>query len=105
METNETMIRETYRLVQDNNRMLHAMRRSAFIGGIFRFIFWIILLIGPIWFYMTYVYPTTQTLLQQAQKAQGAATNAQNQLQGFENTLNKIKSSAMGFIPTSTSNH
>ena len=36
---------ELYELAKDNNHMLKAIRRDAFVGGIFKFIFWVLMLV------------------------------------------------------------
>ncbi len=41
----EQKMNELYELAKENNHMLKAMRRSAFIGGIFKFILWILMLV------------------------------------------------------------
>ncbi len=71
----EEMIREAYRLSKDNNRMLRGMRRNAMIGGFIRFLFWIAVVIVPLWFYMTYLAPVMQQVT--------------NQMQAMANTGNK----------------
>ena len=63
-EDNDRLLRETYQLAHDNNRMLHAMRRNAFIGGVFR-ILWLAFIIGvPLWIYFTYFQPAVEQFLQ-----------------------------------------
>lgn len=54
----EPTIEEIYRLAKDTNRMLHAMRRDAFVGGIVKFIFWIALfVVVPYVLYVIYLQP------------------------------------------------
>ena len=45
---------EIYKLVKENNQMLRQMRRNAMIGGIFKFIWWIVILV--VLPYLTYLY-------------------------------------------------
>ena len=41
-------LEEILRLTKENNRMLHKMRRSAFLGGLFKFIMWAAFIIIPL---------------------------------------------------------
>ena len=54
-------LQEIYRLTKENNQMLHAMRRNAFLGGLFKFIFYAVVFIAlPAWVYITYLAPVMQ---------------------------------------------
>jgi len=75
---------EMYRLTQENNRMLRAMRRSAFWGGIVKFILYALLLLAPIWFYMTYLNGAVQNLIQTMNRIEGTGEQAQSQFNGIE---------------------
>jgi hypothetical protein len=75
---------EMYRLARENNKMLHSMRRNAFWGGILKFILYGLLLLAPIWFYMTYLNSTVQNLLQTMNRIQGTTQQAQSQFSGIE---------------------
>lgn len=84
MEPDQRMLQETYRLTQENNRMLHAMRRNAFWGGLFKFLIYAALLTAPVWFYLTYLNGAVQNLLQAVNKIQGTSTAAQSQFSGLQ---------------------
>lgn len=75
---------EMYRLVKDNNHMLHKMRRNAMWGGVFKIVFWAAILLAPIWFYMTYLDATVQRMLHTIEQIQGTGAKAQAQMSGFE---------------------
>jgi hypothetical protein len=90
--TPDNLLRETYRLAKENNEMLHRMRRSAFVGGIVKFILYALLLLVPIWFYMTYLNGTVQVLIQDLNRVEGVNTQAQNQFQGFEQAWQQFES-------------
>ncbi len=82
-------IEEMYQAVMDNNRMLKSARRSAMVGGILKFVFWIFILIILPYFTWLYLQPYLDTIMQQYQtiQGQGAAYNAQAQeLQGMFDT-------------------
>jgi predicted PurR-regulated permease PerM len=87
----ERMEQDLYRLTQENNRMLHAMRRGAFLGGIVKFILYAALLIAPVWFYLTYLNGTVQNLAQTINKVEGTSQQAQSQLNGFEQTWQQFE--------------
>lgn len=84
-------IQEIYRLARENNRMLHAMRRNAFFGGIFRFIMYAAFLILPIWFYQQYLSATVMEIQKSLQQMQGTGSQAQSQLQGLQDALKKVE--------------
>lgn len=75
----EEMLKETYRLSQENNRMLKAMRRSAFWGGVIRIIVYAALLIVPFWFYLTYMAPLVEDMMRTVNQIQGTGAQAQAQ--------------------------
>ena len=103
MDPNRQLIEETNRLVKDNNRMLHAMRRHALWGGIFKFIFWTAILVAPIWFYMTYLNATVEKMLHTIDAIQGTNTKAQAQLGNFEQTWKDLESKLPAFMQTPSS--
>lgn len=75
----DQMLRETYRLALENNKMLHRMRRNAFLGGIIRFAVYAALLVVPIWFYMSYLAPIVDKMLDTVQQMQGTGAQASAQ--------------------------
>ncbi len=96
---------EIYKLVRDNNKMLHSMRRNALWGGILKFVLYAILLLGPLWFYMTYVNGTVQQMLKTAEQVQGAGAKVQAQVGGFQDMWKQFEDKVLAFMrtPTSTS--
>ena len=97
MEPNhEQTQEEIYRLVKENNKMLHGMRRNAFLGGVFKVIFWIALIVAPIWFYQIYLSPVVDSMLQSINQIGGASATAQSQFTELQNALKKFQSQ----IPT-----
>ncbi len=79
------------RLTRENNRMLHAMRRNAFIGGIVRFAVWIALIIIPLWLYMQYVAPVMQSTMAAMQQIQGTGSATQEQFSNMQAAFDKIR--------------
>ncbi len=93
-DLDRTQLEQLLRLAKDNNRMLRAMRRDAFIGGVIKLIVWAALIIIPFWLYLNYLAPVLQSAtsaLQQVQQMQGVATGAQAQLGELSETLNGLK--------------
>lgn len=66
----EQKLNELYELTKENNTMLKGMRRDAFIGGIIKFIFWIILLVVIPYMTWLYIEPYVQGVLDTYQKVQ-----------------------------------
>ncbi len=95
---------EIYKMVRENNKMLHAMRRNAFWGGLVKFLIYALLLLGPLWFYMTYVNPSVQQVLQTVNKVQGVGVEAGTQMGGFRDQLEEIVGKLSSFLrsPSST---
>ena len=48
---------ELLKVSKKNNRMLHAMRRDAWIGFFLKLLFWVIIIGGPIVLYYYYLAP------------------------------------------------
>ncbi|MDD2658013.1 MAG: hypothetical protein PHD04_05225 [Candidatus Pacebacteria bacterium] len=93
MTDQNQMLEETYRLSKENNRMLHAMRRNAFLGGIVKFIFYIlILVVAPLWLYSTYFAPLMQEATRTLNQIQGTGTKTESQLSNFEQMLSQVQS-------------
>jgi hypothetical protein len=97
---NDQLLKEIYRLTHENNQLLHRARRSAFFWGFVKFLMYALLLLAPIWFYVTYLNGTVQQLLQAANKVEGANTQAQTQLQSFESGFQQLESRFGGSTTT-----
>lgn len=87
----EEMLKETYRLTQENNRMLRAMRRNAFWGGLFRLITYAALLLVPVWFYFTYMAPVVEQMMQTVEQIQGTGAKAEAQFSSFQEAWQEFK--------------
>lgn len=97
-------LEEMYVLTKDNNRMLHAMRREAFIGGILKFVWWVLIIIVlPYLVYVWYLQPYLDQVLSVYQQVQGQAgqvNDAVNQLQGASEGLSGIQKLFEQFFPS-----
>ena len=94
----EPKLEEIYRLVQDNNRMLHAMRRSALFGRLFTIIVWAIFLGVPVWLYLTYLAPVMQSMLKTMDQMQSAGNQAQVQFGDFSQAMKDLESKLPAFM-------
>lgn len=84
----EQKLDELLRLTQENNRMLRSMRRNAWIGGILKFvIYFALVVLLPLWLYMTYLAPVLESTLETMNKLQGTGANAQAQFSDLQNLL------------------
>lgn len=81
------------RLSNENNRMLHSMRRSSFIWGFLKFVVYAILFAAPIWFYMTYISNDVDNLVNALNKVDGTAQVAQQKFSGFEDVVKSFEAS------------
>ncbi len=55
------MLKETLALAKENNKLLKAMRRDAFIGGFLRIALWLVVLGGSYYLTMQYLEPLLTT--------------------------------------------
>ncbi len=58
---------ENQRLLLENNQLLHKMRRSAVIGSVFRFIWFLIIIGAPVYLYFSYIQPNMDTIREKYQ--------------------------------------
>jgi hypothetical protein len=56
------MVEENLELARENNRMLHKLRRSAFIGNILRLMWWAVIIGVPLYLYLTVLKPYLDAL-------------------------------------------
>ena len=93
MESNNDQTQEEiYRLVKENNKMLHGMRRNAFLGGVLKVLIWTGFIVVPIWLYSVYLAPVVQDVQQTLNQVQGAGAKAQGQLNGLGDILKQFES-------------
>jgi hypothetical protein len=86
------LLRETYELAKENNRMLHKMRRNAFLGGILKLLIWTGFIVVPIWLYSVYLAPMVQDVQKTLNEVQGIGANTQGQLNGLGDILKQFES-------------
>ncbi len=76
--TQEEWLRRTYELARENNRMLKAMRRNAFIGGVFKLLVWAAFIVIPLWLYIQYLAPTLNQAMNTLNQVQGSMQQVQD---------------------------
>lgn len=82
------------KLVKENNRMLHAMRRNAWLSGFFKLLVWAAFILIPLWLYMQYLAPVMGSMLKtmdQLQRMQGSGTQMQAQFSDMNAALQKLR--------------
>jgi len=96
-------LQEILRLTKENNQMLRAMRRNARFHTLLKLLFYALIAAVLIWSYIHIIGPLLMQMLDTLNKIQGASSQAQNQLSGFTDSLEKLRS----FLPgaSSTSAH
>jgi predicted PurR-regulated permease PerM len=91
------------RLVRENNKMLHSMRRNAFLGGIFKICLYLAFLLVPLWFYATYISGTVDNLVSTMNKVQGMNPQAQAQFSALQDLLKRVQANVPDFLKSATS--
>jgi hypothetical protein len=88
------LLKRTFSLASENNRMLHAQRRNAFIGGLIKIITWAAFIILPLY----YLLPMLQSAMTQLNKVQTTLNQAQdatkkvgNQFSGLNDVMNQLQ--------------
>ena len=84
-------LEEIVRLTRENNRMLHAMRRNAFLSGLFRIVVWIALIVIPFWLYLQYLAPVLNSMMDTMAQIEGTRAGAEAQMSGFNDALQKLR--------------
>jgi hypothetical protein len=100
MPPQHDMMKEILRLTQENNKMLHKMRRGAMLKTLFQLVVYALLLIIPAYFYLQYMQPIVEQMMQTVQQIQGTGAQAQAQFSGLQDMWDLVKDKFS--VPTST---
>ncbi|HEY4527357.1 MAG TPA: hypothetical protein VJK53_05970 [Candidatus Paceibacterota bacterium] len=92
----EQLLKETYRLAQENNKMLRSMRRQAWLGRIITLIFYAALIGVPVWFYFTYMSDTVNQLLETYSAAKARGAEMQDQYESFTEMFKQFQEKMTG---------
>ncbi len=100
----EELLKRNLALAEDNNRMLHKMRRNAFFGGLLKMFWWAVIIGLPIFLYYLYLQPVVEQALttygkveQGVSDLQGLGKNLEN-LQNLEALPEPLKSLVQSFM-------
>jgi hypothetical protein len=102
MPNSQNEMREVLQLVRENNKMLHSMRRNAFVGGFFKFVIYAILFAAPIWFYMTYISSSVDSLVSALNKVNGTTVATETKFQEFESAIKNFQGHLPAFMQPAT---
>ena len=91
-DLDRTQLEQVLKLAKENNRMLHSMRRNAFLGRLFKVMLWAAFIIIPLWLYMQYLAPVVQSMMNTINQMQGTGAKAQAQFSDLNDALKKLQS-------------
>ncbi len=80
------LLKKTYALASENNRILHAQRRNAFVGGIIKIAIYAAIVILPLWYMLPYLQQAIG-MLNTAQQKMNEVQGAMNKIQGATNQV------------------
>ena len=98
-DLDRTQLEQVLKLAKENNRMLHAMRRNAFLGVLFKIVLWAAFIIVPFWLYMQYLAPIMQTMLDTMNQVQGTGAKAQAQFGDLNKALQQFQQQMQSYLP------
>lgn len=94
----EKKMDELYDMVRENNSMLKSARRSAFIGGIVKAVWWVVILIVLPYLTWLYIEPYVNTAMAQYQAVQQQGGDLQNQAANLQKQLTDLQGQTGGFM-------
>jgi hypothetical protein len=102
-DLDRTQVEQLLKLTKENNKILRSMRRNAWLGGIFKLVFWVLVFVVlPFWVYTTYLAPVMASMMgmmQQLQQVQGTGAQMQAQFGDLTEALNGLKAQFPQFFP------
>mgnify|MGYP003394154723 CR=1 FL=1 len=89
----KSLLKRNLELAEENNRMLHSMRRMAIWGGFFKLLWWILILIVPAIIYYIYLAPYVGQITDTYKDVQGLRANLEtnNPLSGLKELYEQYK--------------
>ena len=96
------ILREIKHLSEENNQMLHAMQRRAFVNSVFKFFMYVVFLGAPIWIYMTYMRVPVNNMLTFFEQTQSQTQGTKGQIvqhapSSIGDMMRQLQSSIQGF--------
>ena len=75
---------------EENNHMLKGQRRAAFVGNIFKIVWWALILVILPYFTWLYLQPYLDTIMGQYQTVQEKGTAIKTQTQGLQTQISGL---------------
>ena len=86
----KSLLERTYKLSEENNKILRKMRRSSRISGVIRALYWIVIIGITIGAYY-YVQPYLENVLQMYDQARSSLNQLQGEMNTVQNATNTLK--------------
>lgn len=86
----EKRLEEMYQMVRENNAMLRSARRSAFIGGVFKFLWWATILVVLPYLTWLYIEPYLSTVTAQYQAIEQKSGQLTSEAAGLMDLLKQF---------------
>lgn len=90
-------LEEMYQMVRENNHMLKSARRSAFVGGIVKTVWWVVILLVLPYLTWLYIEPYVNTAMAQYQAVQQQGAGVQSQAAELQKQLGDLQGQAGWF--------
>ncbi len=87
----KSLLERMLKLSEENNKMLHTMRRSARWGTFFRIVYWFVIL-GGLAFSYYFIQPYLTALLEAYQQIQGSISQIQEQKNSLPDVTKLLES-------------
>ena len=82
--------------------MLHAMRRNAFLGSLFKIvIYFLLFVVLPVWTYVHYLAPIVDQMLKTMNQIQTTGAQAQTQMTDWQKAIHDLQAKIPGMSSTS----
>lgn len=94
----EKKLEEMYDMVRENNSMLKSARRSAFIGGLVKTAWWVLILFVLPYVTWLYIAPYLNTVVAQYDALQKRGGQVQAQAADVQKQLNDLRGVSSGFM-------
>lgn len=90
MHNDDDLLRKTYALARENNKLLRRMRRAAIWGTIIKLVIYGALLGVPVWLYFQFFQPVLQEAYGTVQQFQETGENAQGQFSELQELIGSL---------------
>jgi hypothetical protein len=90
LDMDEKKLEEMYQMVRENNSMLKSARRSAFVGGIIKAVWWVVILVVLPYLTWLYLEPYLSTIMAQYQTLQAQSGAVSGQAAELQKQLDQL---------------